>query len=89
MTPYRIRLTPPARRAIERDLPEKVAAAAVEFVYGALAENPHRVGKPLRGPLAPRYAARRGDYRVIYRLDDARLVVEITSILHRRDVYRT
>jgi mRNA interferase RelE/StbE len=36
----------PAKRALRR-LPEKVAAAAVEFTYGR-ASNPSRVGRPLR-----------------------------------------
>jgi len=86
--PYEIRFTPGARRALERDLPEKVAAAAFEFIVGALAENPHRVGKQLREPLRPLYSARRGEYRVIYRIDDGRVIVEVVSIAHRRDAYR-
>ena len=48
--PFRIAWTPTAKRTLAR-LPEKVAAAAVEFIYGSLAENPYRVGKPLRREL--------------------------------------
>jgi mRNA interferase RelE/StbE len=73
---------------LSHDLPEKVAAAAFEFIMGALATNPHRVGKPLREPLAPLYSARRGEYRVIYRIDDDRILIEVVSIAHRRDAYR-
>lgn len=85
---YDIVFTRTARRALERDLPEKVAAAAFEFIAGALRQNPRRVGKPLREPLAPLYSARRGGYRVIYRIVDQKLVIEIVSIAHRRDAYR-
>ncbi|MGL5860658.1 MAG: type II toxin-antitoxin system RelE family toxin [Phycicoccus sp.] len=85
--PYEVIFTRTARRALERDLPEKVATAAFEFIMGALRENPHRLGKPLREPLAPLYAARRGEYRVLYRIIDARLVIEVVSITHRRDAY--
>ncbi|MGN6203347.1 type II toxin-antitoxin system RelE family toxin [Humibacter sp.] len=85
--PYEVVFTRSARRALERDLPEKVAAAAFEFIMGALRENPRRLGKPLREPLAPLYSARRGEYRVIYRILDERLVVEVVSISHRRDAY--
>ncbi|KQR84771.1 type II toxin-antitoxin system RelE family toxin [Microbacterium sp. Leaf179] len=85
---YDIVFTRAARRALERDLPEKVAAAAFEFIAGALRENPRRVGKPLREPLAPLYSARRGEYRVLYRIVDQKLVIEIVSIAHRRDAYR-
>lgn len=73
-----------ATRAIQK-LPEKVAVAAVEFVYGSLAENPRRVGKPLRFELEGLHSARRGDYRVIYRISD---VVTIVAIDHRSTVYR-
>gem|GEM_PF-882618 len=51
-------------------LPEKVATAVTEFVYGPLVENPHRIGKPLRFELDGLHVARRGDYRVIYEIDD-------------------
>lgn len=84
---YEVVFTRSARRALERDLPEKVAAAAFEFILGALRENPHRVGKPLREPLSPLYAARRGEYRVVYRIIERRLVIEIVSVVHRRDAY--
>lgn len=84
---YDVVFTRAARRALERDLPEKVAAAAFEFIAGALRENPRRVGKPLREPLAPLYSARRGEYRVLYRIVDQQLVIEIVSIAHRRDAY--
>ena len=87
--PYQVVFTRSARRALEQDLPEKVAAAAFEFIMGDLRENPHKVGKPLREPLAPLYAARRGEYRVIYRIIDQRLIIEIVSIMHRRDVYHS
>ena len=77
----------PARRALAR-LPEKVATAAVEFLYGSLAANPRRVGKPLRLGLSGLHSARRGDYRVIYRIDDDRHRVTVLAIEHRSDSYR-
>lgn len=85
---YEVVFTASARRALESELPEKVAAAALEFITGALCRNPRRLGKPLREPLAPLYAARRGEYRVIYRIVDGRLVIEVIAITHRRDAYR-
>ena len=66
---YAIAWTAVARRALVR-LPEKVAVAVVEFLYGSLAASPHRVGKPLKLGLEGLRSARRGDYRVIYRIDD-------------------
>jgi len=85
---YEVRLTRSAQRALTEELPEKIAAAAWNFIMGALSENPHRVGKQLREPLHPLYSARRGEYRVIYRIHDDVLIIEIVTIAHRRDSYR-
>ncbi|ASL08254.1 cytotoxic translational repressor of toxin-antitoxin stability system [Mycobacterium intracellulare subsp. chimaera] len=85
---YRIEMTAAAKRALTHLLPESVAIACWEFIRGPLAENPQRVGKPLRGQLEGRYSARRGEFRVIYRIFDERVVVPVIHIAHRRDVYR-
>jgi mRNA-degrading endonuclease RelE of RelBE toxin-antitoxin system len=69
-------------------VPEKVAAAVVEFLYGSLAANPHRMGTPLRLELQGLHSARRGDYRVIYRIDDHHRRIEVVAIEHRADIYR-
>ena len=84
---FAIAWTAPARRALAR-LPEKVATAAVEFLYGSLAANPHRAGKPLKLGLEGLNSARRGDYRVIYRIDDQHRRVDVMAIEHRSDIYR-
>jgi len=86
--PYELVLTPPAARAIRTGLPEAVAAAVIEFVAAALVENPHRVGKQLRGDLAGIRSARRGTYRVLYRIDDSRHEVVVLRIEHRSAAYR-
>ena len=86
--PYEPVLTPPARRALQSALPETVATAVIEFITGALIENPRRVGKQLRGDLAGIHAARRGTYRVLYRINDEQHEVVILRIEHRRDAYR-
>jgi mRNA-degrading endonuclease RelE of RelBE toxin-antitoxin system len=87
--PYTLRTTPTVRRELAETLPEAVAAAAYDFITGPLLEQPHRVGKRLLPPLSDRFSARRGTYRVIYRIDDEARVVTVVDIGHRRDVYRT
>lgn len=84
---YEVVFTRAPRRALSETLPEAVAAAAFEFITTVLAENPRRMGKPLREPLAPLFSARRGEYRVIYRILDELVVIEIVSLSHRRDIY--
>ena len=85
---YTVNYTPQARRALHERLPEPVAAACARFIGSALANNPHRVGKALRAPLEGLYAARRGEFRVIYRIDETQVLVLVVTIEHRRDVYR-
>jgi len=84
---YEIALTATARRSLHR-IPEKAAVAIIEFMFGALADNPHRVGKPLGFELAGSWSARRAEYRVIYRIDDERNLVTVDVIAHRSDAYR-
>ncbi len=84
---YEIAWTPTAQRTL-RKVPTKVAHAVVEFVYRPLAENPRRVGKTLRLELAGLHSARRGDFRVIYRIDEEADRVDVVAIEHRRDAYR-
>ena len=86
---YPLVITPTARRQISKQLPESVAFAAQEFILGPLLDNPHRVGKRLSPPLADRHSARRGTYRIIYRIDDRRRTVTVVGVLGRADAYRT
>jgi len=86
---YELRTTSTVRRALSETLPEAVAAAAYEFVTGPLLKDPYRIGKRLLPPMDDRFSARRGTYRVIYRIDDKARVVTVVDVAHRRDVYRT
>jgi mRNA interferase RelE/StbE len=83
---YEILFQPAARRAIAQRLPETVTAAVLEFCGAALAVNPHRVGKPLFGPLAGCRGARRGTYRIVYRIEEANRTVHVLDIDHRAEI---
>ncbi|MDK1009497.1 MAG: type II toxin-antitoxin system RelE/ParE family toxin [Actinomycetota bacterium] len=84
---WKLALAGPARRAIDR-LPAKIAVAVLDFILGALLENPDRVGKPLSGDLAGLHSARVGAYRVVYEIDESTLTVNVLYIDHRADIYR-
>jgi mRNA interferase RelE/StbE len=73
--------TSPARPPIS-------VAAAVE-TFGAIASNPRRLGKPLRFELEGHWSARRGPYRIVYRIDDEARTVLVVAVAHRADVYRS
>ena len=84
---YKLSLSAAARRALADTLPEQIAAAVWEFISGPLLDNPYRVGRPLRFGLEGFHSARRGQYRVIYRVHDQEVVVEVVKISHRSDSY--
>ena len=84
---YEIRFQPAARRAIAHRLPEAVAAAVLEFCDAALAVNPQGVGKPLFGPLAGCHGARRGTYRIVYRIDENSRIVHVLDVDRRSEIY--
>ena len=86
--PFDIAWTATSRRALT-PLPEKVGTSVVELCYGPLADNPARLGKPLRFELEGLHCARRGDYRVIYRIDPEGHRVEVVAIERRSDAYRS
>jgi mRNA-degrading endonuclease RelE of RelBE toxin-antitoxin system len=64
-------------------------AAIIDFITGSLIENPRRAGRELRNELAGIHSARRGSYRVLYRIDESERTVTVLRIDHRGDVFRT
>jgi len=85
---YEVEITPEGLRHLDR-LPQKVRAAVIETIFGSIAENPHRAGKPLRGELDGLFSARRGEFRVIYEVDEEAQVVLVHRAQHRSRVYRS
>lgn len=84
---YSLRVTGPAVRHLNR-LPEGTAAAIVEFMLGALLDNPHRLGGALQRELAGMRSARRGVYRIIYEIEETERLVVVYRIEHRATAYR-
>ncbi len=80
---YEVEITPECLRHLAT-LPEKVRGAALESIFGPIAENPNRLRKPLVGELSGLWSARRGGYRIIYEILEADKVVLIHRVHHRR-----
>ncbi|MCL1600911.1 MAG: type II toxin-antitoxin system RelE/ParE family toxin [Actinomycetia bacterium] len=84
---YEIEITAEGLHHLNK-LPDKVRQAALESIFGPIAENPNRLGKRLVGELEGLWSARRGDYRIIYEIFEEDEVVLIHRVQHRRDAYR-
>jgi mRNA-degrading endonuclease RelE of RelBE toxin-antitoxin system len=84
---YKVEITPEGLPHLNR-LPSKVRAAVLEAIFGSITEDPQRAGKPLRGELEGLSSAHRGEFRVIYEIDEAAAVVIVHRAQHRRSAYR-
>lgn len=84
---WTVRVTGPARRALQEDLPEPIAWSAYTFITERLPLNPYRLGSELSGAYQGRWSAHLGTYRVVYRIDDSSHTVHVLSIRLRGDVY--
>lgn len=85
---YELVIAPPARRALAERLPLKIAMAAWAFIDGPLRDDPQRVGHALRAPFEGHWSARRGTYRVRYRIDEDKHLVLVLDIVPRADAYQ-
>lgn len=84
---WTVELTGPARRALERDLPESVAWSAYVFIAERLPTNPYRLGGELTGPYEGCRSARLGTYRVSYQIDENTATTYVLAVRLRSDVY--
>jgi mRNA-degrading endonuclease RelE of RelBE toxin-antitoxin system len=85
--PWNVQFSPGALRGLDR-LPPRIAPAVVEFITKTLPLNPEQMSKVLRGDLEGLRSARRGDYRVVFRLRIDDRVLLVVRVGHRADVYR-
>jgi mRNA interferase RelE/StbE len=83
---HAVRISARAERDALR-LPEKIGAACLDFIFGPLARDPHRLGGELGGHLTGLRSARRGSYRIIYRIDEPQERIDVVHIDHRGTVY--
>ena len=85
MASYSVVITRSAARELE-GVPTKDRQRIVRRIAG-LADNPRPVGaERLSGD--DKYRIRQGDYRILYEIEDAQLVVAVVRIGNRREVYR-
>jgi mRNA interferase RelE/StbE len=89
---YSVRLASGVLRTLQagppRGIPLNAARAIFEFIQGPLSQDPWRVSTPLHDELEGFRGARRGEYRVIIRIDEEQRTVRVVRVDHRSDIYR-
>ena len=86
---WRIVFHPDAAKDVKK-LDRKTAARILRSLETRIAplEDPRTLGAPLKGEHDAHWRWRFGDYRVIARIDDARLTILVIRVAHRREAYR-
>lgn len=84
MAEYTVVLTKTAQKQVDK-LPDQVAYPLLDTIE-KLSDDPRPDGcKKLKG--RPGYRIRKGDYRIIYDIQDDTLIVEVVAVGHRRHIY--
>lgn len=77
----------------ERDLAAldpQIVRRIIKFLYTRIQplDDPHSIGEPLKGPELGKYWKYRiGDYRVISKIEEQKLVIIVVKVGHRKNVY--
>jgi mRNA interferase RelE/StbE len=87
---YHVELSAGAKKQLSK-IDRQVSAVVIAWIRKNLegCENPRRIGKPLRANRSGQWRYRIGDYRLIAEIQDARVVVLIIEIGHRREIYES
>ena len=87
MASYRILFKPTARKQLDA-VDHRVDRQRIVNCIQQLADNPRPHGCEKLAGTKNTYRIRRGDYRIVYDVEDERIVVLILKVAHRKDVYR-
>jgi mRNA interferase RelE/StbE len=86
---WRIEFVPQAAKEL-RKLGRAEAARIIEVLEQRIAplDDPGELGAPLKGEHDGFWRWRVGDYRIIARIEDERVLILVVRVAHRREVYR-
>jgi mRNA interferase RelE/StbE len=84
---YVVEFAPPARRQLKK-LDHSVQKRILRRVERLENQPRPRTAEKLKGTTKPLFRVREGNYRIIYTIEDDRLIVLVVRIGHRSEVYR-
>lgn len=84
---WQIEFTPVAAKQLKKIGPEN-GRRITKFLQDIISNDPRQQGKALKGALREFWRYRIGDFRVLVRIEEERLVVLIIRVGHRRQIYR-
>jgi mRNA interferase RelE/StbE len=84
---YEVRITDAAAKELDALPRSKDRQAVISRILG-LAEEPRPPGSVKLSGLEELYRVRQGSYRIVYTIEDDRLVIIVIRVADRKDVYR-
>lgn len=84
---WSVQIADPVWRDLDK-LPLRIAQAVVEFVTVTLPTNPERMSKEQVGDFVGLRSARRGEYRVLFRLEPQTQMLRVLRVRHREFAYK-
>ncbi len=85
---YKVEYTKTAVKQLKK-MDKKIAALILSYIENKLVncENPRVMGKALQENLDDKWRYRVGDYRILAKIEDEKVIITVVEIGHRRDIY--
>ena len=86
---YKVEISDIVRKTL-RKMDSTSRKRILSYIAGVLAkiDNPRLLGKALTGNFGEFWRYRTGNFRIICKIDDDKLIVLVVKVAHRKDVYR-
>ena len=84
---YQIKIRPSVEKTL-RKIRDAQLQQRLDAAFEKLSENPRRQGAEKMSGFDNRYRFRTGDYRIVYEIHDAVLLVLILAVGDRKEIYR-
>lgn len=86
---YSVEYTKTALKQLKK-MDKKIAAFILSYIEDKLldCENPRSHGKALQANLNDKWRYRVGDYRILAKIEDDKVIITIVEVGHRRDIYQ-
>ena len=85
---YKVEYLPQVFKTLEK-MDKFTKRIIVEWIEKNLVdcENPRLFGKPLSANSAGQWRYRVGDYRILAKIEDEKLIILVIAVGHRREIY--
>ncbi len=86
---YKVEYTRTAVKQLKK-MDKKIASFIISYIEDKLIDctDPRAYGKSLQGTHRDKWRYRVGDYRILAKIEDDKVIITVVEIGHRRDIYR-